>query len=354
VSAALCPVRVVVATAVFSADGIAAMADALPRCAAVDWIPIPYANGERPAQLSDNVRSQLAGAHVMLGFAEQFPDLGTLAPELCWFHQGGAGYEKVALDTLSRQGIGFVSAAGAGATGIAEFVALAMLSLARRASDYFRAQQDRQWKRFPSAELAGRRLTVVGAGEIGSRVCRLGAALGLDVTCVRLHPELGAPEGANRVIAPEAFVSILPVSDVMVLAAPLTEQTNLLLGGAEMAALPAGALVVNVARAGLIDHGALREALVAGRLGGAWLDVLPEEPLPEHSGLWDTPNLSISTHNAVAMGSYPENLGRQCARAVADWLEGGPIAHTVLDVPPVPAALVRAIGAHSPDRAVTR
>ena len=65
--------------------------------------------------------------------------------------------------------------------------------------------------------------------------------------------------------------------------------------------------------AGLVDHGALREALTAGRLGGAWLDVLPEEPLPPDSGLWDAPGLSISTHNAVAMGSYPVNLARQCA-----------------------------------------
>jgi len=347
VNAAPCPVHVVVATAVFSADGIAAMAEALPRAASIDWIPIPYASGEGVTDLSDDARSLLAGAHVLLGFAEQFPDLETVAPQLCWLHQGGAGYEKVDVDALSRHGIGFVSAAGAGATGIAEFVALAMLSLARRASDYYRAQQDRQWQRFPSAELAGRRLTVVGAGEIGSRVCRLGAALGLEVTCVRLHPELGAPDGASRVIGPESFDSILPVSDVMVLAAPLTDQTNLLLGGAEMASLPTGALIVNVARAGLIDHGALREALTAGRLGGAWLDVLPEEPLPPDSGLWDAPGLSISTHNAVAMDSYPVNLGRQCARAVADWIEGRPIAHTVLDVPPVPSGLAASIAAHS-------
>ena len=245
------------------------MAETLPRCASRSiGSRLPYANGERPTELSDEVRSQLAGAHVLLGFAEQFPDLGTLAPQLCWFHQGGAGYEKVELDTLSRHGIGFVSAAGAGATGIAEFVVLAMLSLARRASDYYRAQQDRQWQRFPSAELAGRRLTVVGAGEIGSRVCRLGAALGLEVTCVRLHPELGPPDGASRVVGPAAFASMLPVSDVMVLAAPLTDETNLLLGGAEMAALPAGALIVNVARAGLIDHGALREASGRGTAGG--------------------------------------------------------------------------------------
>ena len=353
-SSAQRPVRVVVATAVFSADGIAAMAEALPRCASVDWVPIPYGNGTRPTELSEDMRSLLAGAHVLLGFAEQFPDLDAVAPRLSWFHQGGAGYEKVDVETLSRQGFGFVSAAGAGATGIAEFVVLAMLSLARRASDYFRTQQDRQWQRFPSAELAGRRLTVVGAGEIGSRVCRLGAALGLEVTCVRLHPEQGAPEGASRVIGPDAFDSVLPVSDVVVLAAPLTDRTNLLLGGVELASLPGGALVVNVARAGLLDHEALREALAAGRLGGAWLDVLPEEPLPTDSGLWDAPGLSISTHNAVAMGSYPVNLARQCAHAVAVWLEGGSIPHTVLDVPPVPAGLAAAIAAYSPDDTFAR
>jgi phosphoglycerate dehydrogenase-like enzyme len=339
------PVHVVVATAVFSADGLTAVAEALPGCASVDWVPIPYDNGRSPTDLPDEWRALLAEAHILLGFAEQFPDLSTLAPQLCWIHQGGAGYEKVDVAALSRHGIGFVSAAGAGSTGIAEFVVLAMLSLARRASDYYRTQLVRQWQRFPSAELAGRRLTVVGAGEIGSRVCRLSAALGLDVTCVRLHTELGVPEGASRVVGPDAFTSILPVSDVVVLAAPLTAQTNLLLGGPELACLPEGALVVNVARAGLIDHGALREALVAGRLGGAWLDVLPEEPLPPDSGLWDAPGLSISSHNAVAMGSYPVNLGRQCARAVAIWLEGGPIPHTVVDVPPVPVDLAAAIGA---------
>jgi phosphoglycerate dehydrogenase-like enzyme len=340
-------VHLVVATAVFSSDGIAALREGLPACVSVDWVPIPYARGEKHPALRAEWQDVLSRAHVLLGFAEQFPDLATLAPDVCWIHQGGAGYEKVDLDLLSSSGVGFVSAAGAGATGIAEFVVLAMLSLARRASDYYRAQQAGQWQRFPSAELAGRRLTVVGAGEIGARVCRLGDALGLQVTCVRLHPEAGVPAGASRVFGPDALASLLPQSDVVVLAAPLTDRTNHLLGGSELAALPEGALIVNVARAGLIDHGALREALSAARLGGAWLDVLPEEPLPPDSGLWDLPRLTISSHNAVAMGSYPVNLGRQCGRAVSDWLAGRPIKHVVLDVPPVPEKLAESLAARS-------
>jgi phosphoglycerate dehydrogenase-like enzyme len=340
-------VHVVVATAVFSDDGVAALREAVPPSVSVDWVPIPYGGGEKHPTLRDEWRDSLSRAHVLLGFAEQFPDLATVAPEACWIHQGGAGYEKVDLDLLASAGVGFVSAAGAGATGIAEFVVLAMLSLARRASDYYRSQQVRQWQRFPSAELAGRRLTVVGAGEIGARVCRLGSVLGLEVTCVRLHPEAGAPEGASRVFGPDALKSLLPESDVVVLAAPLTDRTNHLLGGSELAALPEGALVVNVARAGLIDHGSLRETLGAGRLGGAWLDVLPEEPLPPDSGLWDLPGLTITSHNAVAMGSYPVNLGRQCGRAVSDWLAGRAINHVILDVPPLPEKLAEGAGVHS-------
>jgi glyoxylate/hydroxypyruvate reductase A len=341
------PVHVVVATSVFSRAGVDALRQAVPASVSVDWVPIPYGGGEHHPALEDEWLASLSRAHVILGFAEQFPELATLSPDVCWFHQGGAGYEKVDLDRLSRQGVGFVSAAGAGATGIAEFVALAMLSLARRATEYYRTQQDRRWQRFPSAELFGRRLTVVGAGEIGSRVCRLGAALGLEVSCVRLHPEAGPPPGASRVWGPDALGSLLPQSDVIVLAAPLTDQTTLLLGKVEFAALPHGALVVNVARAGLIDHGALHEALQDGTLGGAWLDVLPEEPLPPDSGLWDAPGLTITSHNAVAMGSYPVNLGRQCGRAIADWLAGQPVAHVVVDLPPVPDGLAARRSAQS-------
>src|SRR6185437_11393310 len=154
------------------------------------------------------------------------------------------------------------------------------------------------------------------------------------VSCVRLHPEAGAPAGAARVWGPDALGALLPQSDLIVLAAPLTDQTNLLLGRAEFAELPPGALVVNVARAGLIDHVALHEALDAGMLGGAWLDVLPEEPLPPEHPLWDAPGLTITSHNAVAMGSYPVNLGRQCGRAVADWLAGAAVGHVVVDRPP--------------------
>lgn len=329
--------RVVVATRLFDDRALAELAGGLPEGSELARVPLAYSEQGAAAEIADEWRPALAGAQVLVGFAEQLGDLGAVAPEVRWIHHCGAGYERVDLGDLSRRGIGLVSAAGAGADGIAEFVVLAMLSLARDAPAHHRAQQAHRWSRTATTELRGRRLSVLGAGEIGSRVCRLGAALGLQVTCVRRRPELGPPQGACRVTGADDLAGVLADSDVLVLAAPLTAQTERVLDAAALAALPPGALVVNVARAGLVDHAALVEALGNGRLAGAWLDVLPEEPLPPDSPLWDTPNLSISCHNAVAIRSYPTNLARQVARAVSDWLAGRPVEHVVLPLPEAPA-----------------
>lgn len=329
--------RVVVATRILDERAVALLTELLPDRTEVDYAPLAYTEGGAALEVPEAWRPRLAGAQVLVGFAEQLDGLGLLAPQLRWIYHCGAGYERVDLTGLVRRGIGMVSAAGAGADGIAEFVVLAMLSLARQARVHHRAQEEHRWVRTTTTELRGRRLTVVGAGEIGRRVCRLGDALGLGVTCVREHPGLGAPPGAGRVVGPTSLADVLEATDVLVLAAPLTAATERVVDAAALDALPKGALVVNVARAGLVDHDALVAALVDGRLGGAWLDVLPEEPLPPASPLWDVPNLSISCHNAVAIGSYPTNLARQVAGAVTDWLAGRPVAHAVLPLPEPPA-----------------
>ncbi len=328
---------VLVATNLMNEAGMAALEAALPAGVVVERAPVTYVEGGLPAPVEDDWRPRFARADIMLGFAQQLGDLRALAPRLRWVQHYGAGYESVPLDQLEAAGIGFVSAAGAGARGIGEFVMMALLSVARNGADHLRAQQAHQWARFPSSELAGRRLTVFGAGEIGAVVCRLGAALELDVTAVRLRPELGLPPGAARVCGADEFDALVEQSDLLVLAAPLTERTASLIDEKLLARLPAGAIVVNVARAGLVDHGALVTALRSGQLGGAWLDVLPEEPLGPESELWDTPRLCLSSHNAVATLSYSANLGRQLGGAVDDWLSGRPVAHTVLALPPPPS-----------------
>ena len=322
-------IHVVVATALIPEPVVERLRGAVGDGVTVSHAPVPWSDTFAPSAIAPEWVEPLAHAHVLVGFPQQIDGLAEAAPTLRWVQYYGAGYEGAPLDELRAAGIGLVSAAGAGADGVAEFAVMAMLSLARRAPERFAAQQRRQWERFPSSELAGRRLTVMGAGEIGARVCRMAAALGLHVTCVRKHPEKGCPPGADRVVGVGDVLRVLGDTDVLILAAALSDDTKPL-GAREFDALTPGALLVNVGRGGLVDHEALLVALESGTLGGTWLDVLPVEPLPGSHALWRAPRTVISSHDATATLSYPWNVARMTARHIEQWRRGETPTHTVL------------------------
>jgi phosphoglycerate dehydrogenase-like enzyme len=326
-------VHVVVATSLIPSSVVERMGPLLPDGVTVSHVPIPWNDRIPTVDLADEWVELLSGAHVLVGYPQQIDRLAEVAPELRWVQYFGAGYERAPLDALRSAGIGLVSAAGAGADGVAEFAVMAMLSLARRAPERFAAQQRNEWARFPTSELAGRHCTIIGAGEIGTRLCRICDALGLRVTCVRRHPEMGCPPGASAVLGAEDLATVLPGTDVLVLAAALTGETRPL-STEEFDALGPGALVVNVGRGGLIDHDALRVALESGNVAGAWLDVLPEEPLPASHPLWGAPNTVISAHDATATMSYPWNVAKMTAVHVRRWLNGEPVTHAILPLGP--------------------
>jgi len=330
--------HVVVATTLLPSSVVVRMGELLPEGVTVSHVPVPWNDRFAEVPIAPEWVEPLARAHVLVGFPQQLAGLVDAAPELRWVQYYGAGYERAPLDALRAAGIGLVSAAGAGADGVAEFAVMAMLSLARRAPERVAAQQRRQWQRFATSELAGRRVTVMGAGEIGTRLCRISAALGLDVTCVRRRPAAGCPPGARRVVGPEGLLGVLPETDVLILAAALTSDTEPL-GAPAFEVLADGALLVNVGRGGLLDHDALQVALAAGQVAGAWLDVLPEEPLPESHPLWGAPNVVISAHDATATASYPWNVAKMTAAHVRQWLAGESIDHTVLPLGPPPGAV---------------
>jgi phosphoglycerate dehydrogenase-like enzyme len=312
------------------------LAGQAPEGVTVDFLPVPWDDQFSPVDIPDEWAGVLAQAHVFVGFPQLLRDFVLAAPEMRWVQYYGAGYERAPLDELRKAGIGLVSAAGAGAAGVAEFALMAMLSLARQAPSRYEAQGRREWQRFPSRELAGRRVTVVGAGAIGSRLCRLTDALGMEVTCVRRRPEAGCPPGARRVLGSGDLLSVLPETDVLVLAAALTEETEPL-GRAGFALLPEGALLVNVGRGGLIDHQALLDTLPNGRPAAAWLDTLPVEPLPADHPLWTAPNVVISAHDATATESYPGSVARLTLAHLRQWLAGDPMTNLVLPPGPPPA-----------------
>jgi D-3-phosphoglycerate dehydrogenase len=168
--------------------------------------------------------------------------------------------------------------------------------------------------------IRGTRLGVVGHGRIGAALAHRAGVLGFDVwSC---DPALTAPEAERAGVRLAPLEELLAACHVVSLHAPLTARTRGLIGADELALMPHGALLVNTARAGLVDTGALLDALAAGRLGGAALDVLDVEPPTAAHPAPRAPNLIVTPHSAYAGAEAEEELQRRVAAAIRAVLEG--------------------------------
>ncbi len=258
----------------------------------------------RPRALSDLQRARWLGhlreADILFDFDWLAPErLVEHAPRLRWVQGTSAGIGEFLRRTgLIEHDILFTTAGGVHGAPLAEFVILSLLYFHRDVPRLQRMQRTHHWERYTNRELAGRRALVVGLGAVGRTIAKRLAALGLEVWGARRAVAAPLPEGVTRVVPLADLASVLGEIDALILACPLTPETKELIGAAELAALPKGALLVNVARGPVVDEQALIEALRNEHLGGAALDVAEVEPLPKGSPLWDLPNVLISPHSA--------------------------------------------------------
>jgi phosphoglycerate dehydrogenase-like enzyme len=234
---------------------------------------------------------------------------------LRWLHTPSAGVDFLLIPEVIERKIVLTNSAGAHAIPIAEFVLLAMLGQAKRMRDLAALTPENAWEHGRTlhlGELYERTLVILGLGHIGQEIARRAAAFGMRVIGSRRRP---APlAGVAQVVGEEAWRALLPEADYIVIATPLTDATRGMLDAAALAQLRPSAYLINIARGEIIDTTALIAALEQGRLAGAALDVLPEEPLPPNHPLWRTPNVWITPHIS---SSSP----RTSARAIAIFLE---------------------------------
>ena len=253
------------------------------------------------------------------------------APELRWLQLSNAGVDHPVFGRLLEQGIGLASAAGVTAEPIAQSAIAGMLSLSRGFPRYAEVQRRHEWEEVGDdarTDLLEQTLVVYGLGAIGSAIARIARAIGMHVVGVRRSP---AREGdpVDELRHPDDLQELLPRADWLAIACPLTPQTRGLFDAEALATLPRGAHVLNVARGPIVDELALIEALRSRQLGGAYLDVFEEEPLPPDSLLWDLPRVILTPHNSGAsQGNYRrateiffDNLGR--------WARGEPLRNEV-------------------------
>jgi phosphoglycerate dehydrogenase-like enzyme len=226
------------------------------------------------------------------------------AARLKWVHCSGHAVGHFPLAELAARAITVTNSRGVQAIAIAEHVMACILALARRLPQTMRDQEERLWRpndligTVSPWLLSGRTLAVIGVGTIGEAIAARAKAFGMRLIGVRRHAERGRPAGFDEVVGSVDMDRALGLADIVVAAAPLTAETNLLLDADAIAKLKPGAVVVNIARGQLVDEDALAAALLDGRLGGAALDVFTTEPLPASSPFWSLPNVIVTPHNS--------------------------------------------------------
>jgi phosphoglycerate dehydrogenase-like enzyme len=223
------------------------------------------------------------------------------AKRLRWIHSASAGVDRVATAAVRERGLLVTNARGVFSRPIAEYVVMMALAIARRLPQLLELQRERTWQPLRARELSELIVGIVGYGSIGVEIARLLAPFGSRILATRRHPERGAGDAPNvELYGLDQLGDILRASDIVVVAAPLTDETAGLIGAEQLAEMREDAWLINIARGRLIDEIALRRALAAGWIGGAVLDVFSEEPLPPDSPLYDTPNLVITPHTSWA------------------------------------------------------
>ena len=226
------------------------------------------------------------------------------AVKLKWVHTSAVAVETICLRDLFARGIAVSNTRGVQAVPIAEHVMTVVLALAKQIPFVLENQQQARWAQneFMAARLPrllkGRTMGLIGVGTIGSEVAKRAEAFGMRVIALRRRPAYGTIGHVERVYGKADLDDFLGQCHVLVICAPLTPDTHSMMGATQFAQLPKGAVVVNVGRAKIIDTEALIEALQSGHLGGASLDVFPQEPLPPDHPLWQTPNVILTPHTS--------------------------------------------------------
>ncbi len=220
------------------------------------------------------------------------------ATRLRWIHSIAAGVEHMLFPALVDSDVPLTNGRGAYRRSLGEFVILGCLYFAKDVRRLQRQQTDQRWETFDMEELAGKTLGVVGYGEIGQASARLARAFGMRVLALRRHAATAEAVDGEIAWPPDRLPDLLAASDYVVVATPLTPETRGLIGRDELALMKPTAVVINVGRGPVIDEAALVDALRAGRLRGAVLDVFEQEPLPAGHPLYALENVLVSPHTA--------------------------------------------------------
>jgi phosphoglycerate dehydrogenase-like enzyme len=278
--------------------------------------------------------TQLPEAEVVCSFSMP-ADWAEQAPHLRWLQYPGAGVDRLFVSgLLSKQSpVVVTTAAGIHAVTISEYVFGSMLMFNWNWPQMVRLQDSHVWARsagwysLGGRELAGQTLGILGLGNIGRRIARLGRAFGMRVVGTRRSSTSSPDPDLDQIYPHDQFLPLLAESDYVILSLPLTPETEGLIGAEELRAMKNTAYLVNIARGRVVDEQALIKALREGWIGGAGLDVAETEPLPSNNPLYGLPNVILTPHIAGVGVYYERRLAELFADNLRRYRAGEPLTN---------------------------
>jgi phosphoglycerate dehydrogenase-like enzyme len=242
-----------------------------------------------------------------------------------WVSVGGSGTDH--LQPWNPGKVTVTNAAGVAADMMAEYALGAILSFSLDMRGFLRQQRERLWKPRPIQPIEGRTLLILGLGNTGQAEARRAGAMGMTTLGVKARPQPVA--GVDEVHGIEALPKLWARADFIVICVPLLPGTRGLVGQTALAAIKPGAVLIDVSRGGIVDHAALTEALDAGRLSGAALDVFETEPLPADNPLWRYENVMITPHCSSVYDGWDIKSVRMFSENLARYRRGEPLQNVV-------------------------
>ena len=264
-------------------------------------------------------------------------------PNLRWIQFHWSGIDAFVDQSLLRSEMIVTTLSGAAVPQVAEFALTMMMSLGHHMPNMMEDQREKVWAdnrftRFRPQELRGSTVGIVGYGNIGREIARVCQALGAQVLATKRDLKtldaggyvlkgLGDSQAdiPERLYPPQALPSMASECDFLVLTVPLTPETRGLVNAKVFESMKDTAYLIDVSRGGVVDQGALVEALREETIAGAALDVYPVEPLPESSPLWELPNVILSPHVAGTSGQYLERAADLFAENLRRYVANEPL-----------------------------
>lgn len=250
-----------------------------------------------------------------------------VTPNLRWMQACSSGVGHILGTGLLPDDVILTNAAGVHADALGESVMAAALLHAKRLRTRIENQATRTWQELHCDELRGRTMAVLGTGNIGSAAARLASAFRMQLIGVRRNPR--PAEYFQRVVGPSDLLAVLPETDYLVIACPLTPETEGMIGAAELDAIKPGAYLINVSRGKIVQEQPLLDALRSGKLSGAFLDAHAEEPLPDDHPLWDAPGVTVIPHDSHSSPYIGDNIIDLFTDNLRRYLAGEPLRNVI-------------------------